>query len=458
MEIKYYDLTSAQQLLFFSQKYTIRKQVNNVCTSAVLDAELDFNVLRKAVQKAYERNDALRVHIVKLGKEMKQYFAEYEEPNIEYLDFSGKTLEKMEKKLHKIAKKRITVFGKQMSKVYMLRTYDGKCGLYFVVSHMIMDSWAITTFFKDVLSIYNSMVKGTEMPKPINSYEDLLIKELNYRNTASYKRSREFFEKMFTEDEPIYTSINGYEVLEKCRKKKKNLSLRYAFSGLDSLIFTKARNTMLQVPKELVQKMESFCEANKLTMQSLVLLAIRSYFSKINRNEKDISLHTVVARRGSIAEKNAGGTRVHFLPFRTIIEESDTFKEACETISEKQNSIYRHADMDPLEVMGMWKKAYNIPQAGTYLGASITFQPVKLVSPDGINIETKWYSNGTASQPIYFTVMDGDGTGALKMYYEYQTSKVSTDTITRMHSYMLKVLEEGVTKEDITIGDILKLE
>jgi hypothetical protein len=456
MERKYYDLSSAQKLLFFSQKYTIRKQVNNICTSAVLDTELDYDLLKKAIQKAYERNDALRVRIVKVGRDIKQYFLEHEEPTIGYLDFKGKSLEKMERKLHKIARKRVTIFGKPLSKVYMLRTHDGRCGIYFVVSHLIMDSWAITTFYKDVLSIYNAILKGIEMPKPVNSYEELLVRDLNYKNTAAYKRDLEFFERMFAEAEPIFTDINGHTLLEKYRKRKRNPNLRYAVNL--SIIFTRAKNIMLPIPKELVRKMEAYCTAQKVTMQSLILLAIRSYFSKVNKNEKDISLHTVVARRGTLAEKNAGGTRVHFMPFRTIIEENDTFKKACELITEKQSTIYRHADMDPLEVLNMWHKAYKVPKMGNYLGASITFQPVKLISPDGSDIETKWYSNGTAAMPIYFTVMDGDGDGSLKLYYEYQIRKVSLDTIQKMHRYMLNVIEEGATKEEITIGKILKCE
>jgi hypothetical protein len=455
MERKYYDLSSAQKILFFSQKYTIHKQVNNVCTSALIDKELDFEVLRQSILMTYDRIDALRVRMEKVGKEMKQYFLDKEEPIIEYLDFKGKTKEEMEAVLLKLAHKRVTVFGKCMSKVYMLRSYEGKCGIFFVVSHMIMDSWAITNFFKDVLGVYSHLKEGTPMPKPLNSYEPLLQKDLNFKNTEEYKKDRQFFEKLFTEEEPIFTDINGYKVLEKYRQKKKNPNLRYA--TFLNILFTKADNVMLSIPKELVEKMEKYCADNKVTMQSLVLLGIRSYFSKVNKNEKDISLHTVIARRGTLAEKNSGGTRVHFLPFRTIIEESETFKGACEIICEKQSAVYRHANMDPLEVMSMWQKAYSVPQTASYLGTAITFQPVKLVMPNGLNLETKWYTNGTASQPIYFTVMDGDGTGSLKLYYEYQISKVSLDTINKVHAYILRAIEAGVSREDVTIGEILKI-
>lgn len=451
---KYYDLTAAQQILFFSQKYTIHKQVNNICSSILIDEKLNFDTLRKAVVKAYERNDSLRVRIVKVGKDMKQYFAEFEEPYIEYLDFRGKSFEAMEKKLYKIAHKPVTVFGKSMSKVYLIHSYDGKCGIYFVVSHMILDSWAITTFFKDVLSIYDSLTKGVDMPRPLAPFEPLLANDLNYTTTEAYKKDHEFWENFLGTDEPIFTHVNGSCVLEKYRKKKKNPDLRY---GSVVSLFTKANNVMLPVPKDLVERMEGYCAANKLPMQSFVLLGLRTYFSKVNKREKDIIFHTVVARRGTLTEKYTGGTRVHFMPFRTVLDENMTFKSACEIISEKQAAIYRHSNINPLEVMNIWKGLYGTPQLGTYLTVTLTYQPVKLTSPNGIPLQTKWYGNGAFGSPLYLTVMDGDGDGSLKFYYEYQTHNVSFKTIQNLHSYMMKVFEAGINTDEITLDNLLDL-
>ncbi|GKU25880.1 condensation domain-containing protein [Clostridium folliculivorans] len=455
MEKKYYDLSAAQKILLLSQKYTLHKQVNNVCTSILMDTELDFEILRKAIQKAYERNDSLRVRLIKLDKEVKQYFLENEEPYIDYLDFRGKSLEQMEDKLYKIASKPITGFGKQLSKVYMFHSFDGRCGIYFAVSHMILDSWAITTFFKDVLALYDTLINHTDLPKPLYSYEELLIKDLDYKNTETYKKDLEFWKETLNISEPIFTDVNGSSVLEKYRTKHKNPNLRYAqiFS-----LFTKAKNVMLSVPKELVASMEEFCTSNKLPMQSLVLLAYSNYFSKVNNNENDISIHTVVARRGTLREKNSGGTRVHFMPLRIILNGTHTFNGACELISEKQNEIYRHSSISPLEIMDLWHELFNIPQIGTYFSTSLTFQPVKLVSPNGVKIETKWYGNGAAANPLYLTVMDGDGTGSLKFYYEYQTHKISFDTIQKLHAHMLKVFEAGTSNPYITIDALLNID
>lgn len=178
--------------------------------------------------KAYERNDCLGIRLVKEGKEVKQFFEKNEKPIIGYLNFKGKTHEEMEKTLYKIARKRISKY-KPLSKVYFMQSFDGKTGLYFKVSHFIMDSWAISMFFKDVFTIYQALLEGSELPKPIPSYEELLIDESNYKATEKYIQDRKYFEDLFKNtEEPIFTHVNGPEILDEYRKKKKNPKLRYA--------------------------------------------------------------------------------------------------------------------------------------------------------------------------------------------------------------------------------------
>jgi hypothetical protein len=419
------------------------------------DTELDFDVLKKAVGIAYERNDCLGIRLFKEGRKVRQYFAQYEEPDIEHLDFRGKTLEEMEKKLYKIAGKRITYFKKPLSKAYLMHSYEGRQGIYFAVSHMVMDFWAVAAFFKDILAVYKALIEGTDMPKPLASFEELLKRELDYINTNTYRKDLEYWEKAYEKEEPLNSHINGPSVLGKYRLKKKNPDLRYApyFS-----LLTKAKNIVMEIPKELVGKMESYCADNKLTMQSLVMLAFRSYLSKVNNNQKDICFNTVAARRGTLEEKNTGGCLLRFFMLRTIFEENDTIKKACETINEKQTAIYRHACIDSLEVMGIWRKLYNTSRLGEYAVASLSFQPVKIVPPPGMKLETKWYGNGATQQVIYTTIMDGDGTGSLKVYYEYRIHDVTLETVQKLHAYMMKFFEAATSRDEITIGELLRID
>ena len=442
MDKKYYNLSAAQKILFLSQKYTIYKQVNNICTSVLVDCDLDYNTMKEAVNEAYKRNDAFRIRIVEIDKEAKQYFAEHEDAYLGYLNFKGKSNEYMEKELHKMAKKKVSIFGKQMSKIYFLRANDNRCGLFFIVSHFIMDSWAITTFYKDVFAIYNAIKNSTEMPKPLYPYEKLLKEELHYKNTAQYLKDLAFWEKELDATEPIYTHINGTSELKKYRIKKKDENLRY---GPFFILFSKANNIMLPFLKELVEKMKVYCIENKVTMQSLILLALRSYLAEANEVD-DVSIYTVVARRSKLREKNTGGSRVHYFPLRTVFSKEEDFKTSSQIIVNKLNAIFKHADIGSEEVAQILKDKFSVPPLGTYFIGIMTFQPVELKLNDEIKIESKWYGNGAIATPFYLTVMDGDGNGGFKFYYEYHKNRIKEDTIKYMHNFMIDFIEKGVSE------------
>ena len=95
---KTYPLTAAQRFHFFYMEHCPKKEVVNVGTSLTIEYELNIDVLRQAIYKAYERCDAMRLRFAYDKKENQwyQYIVEKEEREIEYVDFSGKSMEEAE--------------------------------------------------------------------------------------------------------------------------------------------------------------------------------------------------------------------------------------------------------------------------------------------------------------------------------------------------------------------------
>lgn len=450
----YYDFSSGQNLLSLNQKFNFNKQCNNICTTVLFDKKLDFNVLTQAIEIAYERNDALRVRITKVGKKDQQYFADSGLQEIELLDFNGQTQEAMDMALKKLARKRITYKDKPLSRIYLLISFDGKTGVYFINSHMILDSWGVNVFYKDLFEVYEALVRESDLPKPIASYEKLLQKELAYPNSPKYKSDYEFWKSEVEQTEPIYTDITGPGILEEYRRKKRDPSIRY-FANFN--LNHKSDNKMLWFPKDIVEKAEKYCMDNGFSVQHLFFLANRNYLAKVNNREKDIFYVTSVARRATLEEKNSGGTRVHCLPIRTIMEENVTCREALEIIREKQSILYKHADYDYVDIDQMLAKHFKTRLAGSYDGIMFTFQPLRTVDSLESGIHTNWYDNGGYPGVIYLTVMDGDGTGAYKCYYQYRLKRITEDTIKNWHSYLEHAILAGIENDKITIGELLDI-
>ncbi len=185
-------------------------------------------------------------------------------------------------------------------------------------------------------------------------------------------------------------------------------------------------------------------------------MAYRTFLAKVNSRETDVSTFNVVARRGTLLEKKTGGTRVHFYNFRTIMDEDTTFIQGCQQLLNKQNELYRHADFDPLEMLEMEKKAYGIKQTEWYQGLNMTFQPVPMMIKENLKIESRWYSNGAVSSMLYITIMDGDGSGGLKCYYQYKSNHISAEKIKELHESCVKIMVKGCENPEITLGELFE--
>ena len=78
-----YPLTAAQKFHFFYQNYCPKKEVVNIGTSLTIQVELDWDVLKKSIYKAYERCESMRLRFA-LDKEgtCYQYVVDKEERDI----------------------------------------------------------------------------------------------------------------------------------------------------------------------------------------------------------------------------------------------------------------------------------------------------------------------------------------------------------------------------------------
>ena len=164
------------------------------------------------------------------------------------------------------------------------------------------------------------------MPYPADtrSYIEQLEKDFAYEaGSKAQARDREYFHKIFEAPEPIYNGIEGRKCLDEARRAAGNPNLRAA--PTTSGDFT-AEIDIFHLEGEPTQRLMNFCEQQHVSLQCLLIMGIRTYLQKMN-NCDDVSMMVAYARRATLSEKKSGGTRIHSLPFRTIISEDKSFLE-----------------------------------------------------------------------------------------------------------------------------------
>ena len=360
-----YPLTNAQKFHLFYQSFCPKKEVVNIGTSLTIGMELDIDVLKESIYKAYDRCESMRIRFAK-DKEGNwyQYIVDKEEREIEYVDFTGKTMEEANAIMTEWTRVPFKQIDSPMNRIVMIKTPDGFMGTYNLVDHMTMDAQSLIYFLTDVIELYcNAKFEGVPYPKDMASYVEQLQKDLAYEAGCKAKdRDAEFFQKIIEESEPIYNGINGPQKLQMERERCNNPELRAAVNAsqnVDSAL------DIFHLEAEPTERLMKFCEEQHISLTVLLLMGLRTYFQKMNGND-DFSINTAIARRATLKEKKSGGTRIHSFPFRTIIPKEKTFMEGLCEIRDKQNEYFRHANYNPTDYFAYRAKTYPVGPGQTY--------------------------------------------------------------------------------------------
>ena len=358
-----YELIPPQEMIQFMLKYSFfHKQVTQIPESIIVKKDIDFDVMEKAFNIEIERNDCLRLRFFKEKGRIKQYFLnEYSVRNIPVLDFKSEQ-ERIDF-LTEDARKPIKMLKGEIFRVKFFRTHDNRCGVYINVHHLVMDNAAVFTFFADLFAVYDSLKDGTDMPKPLGKYEDIIKKEFAYASDPeNFKREEQAYREFMEKDgEPLYLGVEGPKFLEAERRKKKNPDIKAP--SLFDPIHDKAELTKYSIPYEDSQKIFEFMKENGVSGECLVQLAMRLHVSKINNRHNDTYFIVLCPRRKTVSEKRAGGTLAAPLPQRIVLPENTTFREALEKMAEVQFWAFRHMDYPYLEYRALQQKMYNYPAA-----------------------------------------------------------------------------------------------
>ena len=458
---KVYPLTNAQKFHFFYLNFSPKKEVLNIGTSLTIQVDLDWNVLRDSIYKAYERSECMRVRFTKdKDGTWYQYVVEKEEREIEFVDFTGKTMEEAEQTMRAWTRVPFTEEDIPMNRVVMIKTPDGFCGVYLLADHRLMDAQSLICFLRDIVELYcNTMYDDVPYPKEMASYIEQIQKDLAYEQGCKAKtRDEEFFHKLIEESEPIYNGIDGSGRLEMEREKSGNPNLRAAVNVSDSV---DADIDIFHLEEEPTKRLMDFCEKYHISLTCLLLMGLRTYFQKMNGND-DVSINSAIARRATLKEKKSGGTRIHSFPFRTIISKDRTFIDAIYEIRDRQNEMFRHANFDPVSYFAYRSKLYPTAPGQTYEPMALTYQPMTLQDQGleklgGIKYKTKWYSNGATTQAMYLTVMHRPDDNGLDFNFEHQVRAVSRKQLEYLYYYLCKSMFKGIENPNLSVGEIIKL-
>ncbi len=454
-----YPLTAAQNMHYQWIRQYHTQQVSGVSIVMAVKLELDFRILTRCINEETKRYGCLNLQFTAPDDkgEIKQYFKRKIHRNIKILNLSAMTFTQAEEAMQSMAYETFDGDNIPMYQFIMVRLPDGFNGFFVHLDHRLVDSCAIAIMVKDIMALYGHYKYGKAYPEALSSFEDALIKDLEKSgNKKRFERDKQYWESMLDRyGEPLYSDIQGPSVLEASRKAHKDPFLRSADIERNNL-FVAVKDYVLE--KEPTEELMKYCMREKISFNNLMLLAMRTYLSKVNNGQEDITIESFIARRATHDEWTSGGSRTIMFPCRTVIGPQTSFVDAAKEIQDTQNGNYLHSSYDPELIKESMRKRYGTLEGTTYESCYITYQPLQVASDNedlgAVPMYFKWFANGAATKKVYLTITH-TSEGGLNFSYHYQTAALSEKDIELFYYYMMRIVFMGIRDDSTTIGKIM---
>lgn len=456
---EYYPLTAAQKMHYNWIKKYKTQQVSGVSVVASLKSPLDFGLLKKCIQLEFERYGCMRVRFTKPDEkgEIKQYIIKNDARDIPLKDLSGMSMAEADRLMQQWAYETFDGDDIPLCDISMVKLPEGYNGFFVHMDHRLIDSCGLVVMINDLMQLYAHFRFKSEYPKDLADFEEVLVKDLKKANNEKrFAKDKKFWDAQLDElGEPLYSDIQGPSVLEEARKLHGNKNLRAADIEMKDL-FVEVKDYCLE--PEPTRNLIDFCMNHQLSMTNLLLLGIRTYLSKVNNGQEDITIENFISRRSTHDEWTSGGSRTIMFPCRTVIPAETEFLAAAYEIQNVQNKIYMHSNYDPALIEEEMRKRYNTPENTVYESCYLTYQPmpVKMDNPylKDIPQHSKWFANGAATKKMYLTVSHTEN-GGMNFSFHYQTAHLEEHDMELLYYYMMRILFKGIAEPDMSIGEIM---
>lgn len=457
---EYYSLTAAQRMHHNWIMNYKTQQVSGVSVVASLKAPLDFGLLKKCIQLEFERYGCMRVRFTKPDKkgEVKQYIVKKDTRDIPIKDLSGMGMMDADDLMQQWAYETFDGDDIPLCDVTMVKLPEGFNGFFIHMDHRLIDSCGLVVMINDLMQLYTHFRFESNYPADLADFEKVLERDLKKANNEKrFAKDKKFWDDQLDAlGEPLYSDIQGPSVLEEARKRHGNKNLRAADIELKNL-FVEVKDYFLE--PEPTKNLIDFCMNHQLSMTNLLLLGMRTYLSKVNNGQEDITIQNFISRRSTHEEWTSGGSRTMMFPCRTVISPETDFMTAAYEIQSVQNKIYMHSNYDPALIEEEMRRRYNTPENTTYESCYLTYQPmpVKMENPHLVNIpqHSKWFANGAATKKMYLTVSHTEN-GGMNYSYHYQTAHLEEHDMELLYYYTMRILFKGIANPDMSLGEIME--
>ena len=427
---KKYNLTYPEQAIYLTEQFYKNTNVNSICGTAIVEAKLDFDILKKAINYVVLKNDSFRIHLVQNKQGIEQYISDYKEFDIEIIDIHGKedvaTIE------NNIMQNNFHLFENDLFEFKIFRFENGNGGFLLNIHHIIADAWTLGLTCRKIMNVYANLKDFESIHDISSSYIDYIDDEQKYINSEKFSKDKAYWDKL----------LNDFPV---------SADLPSDLNSKDAELSCIGERLSFIVQKTKMKQIKDFFFFFKVSNFAFLMAVYSIYIGRIS-NLEDFCLGTSILNRVGNTQKNTTGMFVNVSPIRLKFKENNTFINYLNTVGKDILSLLRHQKY-PYKLMleELRKKDSSIPSLYNIV---LSYQLTKANNESNYHYTTRWAFNGTEADNLTIQFYDLDEEGSLNISYDYKKLKYSNDYIKNMHLRIMEIIDQVLENPEIDLNKI----
>ena len=436
--IKVIDSEEATPLSFSQQRLWVLDQLEPNLTAYHIPAvvrlkgDLYPDVLQEAFQQMAKRHAALRTTFaVNPAGEPVQQVHEDETIDIPVLVVDE---DEIPAQLKNIVKQPFNLSTPLLIRVRLLQVAADDHLLVIIMHHIISDGWSMNILVREIATLYHAIYKGYPNPLPELpiQYPDFAVWQHNWLQGEVLSEQISYWQQRLA-DAPATL----------------DLPTDYPRPAIQSYRGAIHRHTL---PTHLTQRVIQFSRQANATPFMTLLAAYQLLLARYS-GQDDIVVGSPIANRSRSEIENLIGFFVNMLTFRTQIGEEDTFNDLLAQVRLHALDGYAHQDV-PFEKL---VDALDVPRDMSYspiFQAAFILQntPRSEIDLGDVTMQIVQAEGTTAKYDLTLTVLETPQ--GFRLLWEYCTDLFVAETIKRMATHFVYLLENVLTKPQQPVAEL----
>lgn len=417
-------LTTPQYNIWNLQKYYEKTSIANNCGALFFEEKCDHSLMKKALNRLIMIQEGMRLQFCEIDGNPSQYIADYQEQNFEEIIFENRAA--LEEYVAKMAKIPFYLTDTPQYR-FVIFDVDGITGILMCISHLISDAWSVGLIVNTISEGYRALQCGQEPEICSFSYESIIESEENYRASEKYEQDKTYWNDCYCV-QPEHSPI-------KAMSTAANHPLADRYTTV--------------INKDLAKEISILDQKRGISPAVLFEAAIFTYLTRINPENKTLSIGVPVLNRSNALEKKIVGMCISTMPLTLQVDREQSAEKLCKTITKAHFQIFRHQKYPYSNILRNLREHHEF--TGNLYDVLVSYQNART----GVNAtSTQWFSNGYSEVPMQVHIDNRDSSDGYTLNIDYQTKVFSEKEIQLFVNRILHIIHQIIDEPEVSLDRI----